>query len=59
MICRHCHTDTVEWVGPLTDLRGTRCRRCGETNCQAIEDDAEARAWADELEEDDDEDDGK
>lgn len=36
MICRHCRTDTVEWVGPIADLgaNGTRCRSCGRRNCQ-------------------------
>ncbi len=34
MICRHCGTDTVVWTGPLVALTGTRCLRCGSTNCQ-------------------------
>lgn len=38
MICEYCHTDTVIWVGPLTDLSGTKCTSCGRTNCQVIHD---------------------
>lgn len=39
MICAHCNTDTVEWIGPLADLgmHGTRCRSCGGMNCQRVD----------------------
>ena len=36
MRCRLCG-GSVEWQGPLTDLRGTKCLSCGETNCQEVE----------------------
>jgi hypothetical protein len=36
MICSHCLTDTVEWVGRATDLNGTKCSSCGRENCQEV-----------------------
>lgn len=37
MICDRCGTDTVAWVGDLLNPTGTRCSRCGGTNCQRVE----------------------
>ena len=36
MVCQYCD-GLVEWVGQLTDLRETRCLRCGATNSQGQE----------------------
>lgn len=37
MICRTCQTDTVTWQGDLLNPSGTKCSRCGQWNCQEIE----------------------
>lgn len=37
MLCQLCGQDTVIWVGPLTNLTGTKCTNCGGTNCQVLE----------------------
>lgn len=37
MICDRCGTDTVAWVGDLLNPTGTKCSRCGGTNCQRAE----------------------
>lgn len=34
MMCGNCNRYGIVWVGPLTNLTGTKCPHCGGTNCQ-------------------------
>ena len=33
MICGNCDRIGIHWVGPYGNLTGTKCPRCGGTNC--------------------------
>lgn len=42
MICAFCHTDTVRWRGPLSNLTHTQCDLCGRKGCERHEPTEEA-----------------
>lgn len=44
MQCKHCG-GVVVWKGPLTALTHTECTRCGATNSQVAEPDAEDQRY--------------
>lgn len=41
MMCGNCNRYGIVWVGPLTNLTGTKCPHCGGVNCQIPGEDEE------------------
>ena len=37
MTCSLCGGEVI-WIGPLVNLTDTKCKKCGEMNCQVVED---------------------